>query len=469
MARMRLAPSAIATSGLLVLCVAAPVEDGKIDPLLDDWEVEAFQSRARDQLERLADLMQGGETVPGGPAGILAPDARSTALRPSHLKQYDVAGQVRVRRLAVPELEPRLQRAEQAIAKLVRSFPRKGRSRFEFEIVGVSPGEQLAWSTAVRYEGAGDSPRGVLQQTATWRVEWLLDEQDRPPRILSIRLEAFEEISRPAFAFADSTGSVLPKGVAWTRHLQWGGEYWHGRIDAVGQPNLTGHHGIAIGDVNGDGLEDVYVALGSGLPNKLLIQSQDGTVRDHALEAGVAWLDDTKGVIFADMDNDGDQDLLLAMGSTILLCRNDGRGKFERFVRMRAPTPAPFYSLSVADYDLDGDLDVYGCRYVEARYGVSVPLSFHDADNGPPNHLLRNDGPEKFTEVTEEVGLGANNSRFSLIGVWADYDDDGDPDLYVANDSGRNNLYRNDGGRFTDVAAVDPLAQPTRPEIRFVL
>ena len=67
---------------------------------------------------------------------------------------------------------------------------------------------------------------------------------------------------------------------------------------------------------------------------------------------------------------------------------------------------------------------------------------------------MRNDGPESFTEVTDEVGLGANNSRFSLIGVWADYDDDGDPDLYVANDFGRNNLYRNDGGTFVDVAAA---------------
>jgi len=252
---------------------------------------------------------------------------------------------------------------------------------------------------------------------------------------------------RPAFALADSTGSVLPTGAAWTRHLQWGGEYWGARIDAIGQPNPMGHHGIAIGDVNGDGLEDLYVAMGSGLPNKLLIQGPGGTVREGALEAGVAWLDDTKGALFADMDNDGDQDLLLAMGSTILLCRNDGRGKFTRFVRMRAPTPAPFYSLSVADYDLDGDLDIYGCRYVEAGGGVS------DGESGPPNHLLRNDGPESFTEVTAKVGLGAENRRFSLAGIWSDYDDDGDPDLYVANEFGRDILYRNDSGKFVEVPA----------------
>ncbi|NIM00336.1 MAG: hypothetical protein GTN89_05325, partial [Acidobacteria bacterium] len=235
--------------------------------------------------------------------------------------------------------------------------------------------------------------------------------------------------------------------------LLWGADYWFGRIDAVGELNLMGHQGIAIGDLSGDGLDDVYVAMGTGLPNKLLVRQPDGTVRDTAHASGVAWLDDTKGVLFADTDNDGDRDLLTAIGNTIVLAKNDGRGGFERFVLMKAPTSAAFYSLSAADFDLDGDLDIYGTRYVEQSYGVSVPIPFHDANNGPTNHLLRNDGEDVFLDVTAEVGLDENNRRFSLIGAWADYDDDGDPDLYVANDFGRNNLYRNDGGTFTDVAA----------------
>jgi len=193
--------------------------------------------------------------------------------------------------------------------------------------------------------------------------------------------------------------------------------------------------------------------MGTGLPNRLCLQQKDGSVRDVAVDAGVAWLDDTKGVVFADMDNDGDQDLLCAIGPTIVLCKNSGQGQFRRFVSMRARTPAAFYSLSVGDFDLDGDLDVYGCRYVSVRYGVSVPLPFHDARNGPTNHLMRNDGNDKYTDVTFRVGLEVNNTCFSLAAAWMDYDSDGDPDLYVANDFGRNNLYRNDGGKFTDVAA----------------
>ena len=67
--------------------------------------------------------------------------------------------------------------------------------------------------------------------------------------------------------------------------------------------------------------------------------------------------------------------------------------------------------------------------------------------------LLRNEGGWQFNDVTETVGLGHNNNRFSFAAAWEDYDDDGDPDLYVANDYGRNNLYENTNGRFVDVAA----------------
>ena len=67
--------------------------------------------------------------------------------------------------------------------------------------------------------------------------------------------------------------------------------------------------------------------------------------------------------------------------------------------------------------------------------------------------ILRNEGVWKFNDVTKTVGLGHNNNRFSFAAAWEDYDNDGDPDLYVANDYGRNNLYQNTNGRFVDVAA----------------
>ena len=80
------------------------------------------------------------------------------------------------------------------------------------------------------------------------------------------------------------------------------------------------------------------------------------------------------------------------------------------------------------------------------------PIPYHDANNGGRNVLFRNNGAWRFQDVTKRVGLEQNNRRFSFAASWDDYDNDGDLDLYVANDYGRNNLYRNDRGRFTDIA-----------------
>ena len=83
---------------------------------------------------------------------------------------------------------------------------------------------------------------------------------------------------------------------------------------------------------------------------------------------------------------------------------------------------------------------------------MNAPRPFHDAGNGGRNILLKNLGDFGFADATAAVGLDAANSRWSFAAAWEDYDRDGDPDLYVANDFGRNCLYQNEGGRFLQIA-----------------
>ena len=119
-------------------------------------------------------------------------------------------------------------------------------------------------------------------------------------------------------------------------------------------------------------------------------------------------------------------------------------------------------SLAAADYDEDGDLDIYACAYnrnlfyepFDAVRDAAAIDTFivHDANNGAKNSLLRNDGNGAFTDVTESVGLDENNHRYSYGAAWEDFDNDGDLDIYIANDFGRDNLYRNDGGTFRDIS-----------------
>jgi hypothetical protein len=158
-----------------------------------------------------------------------------------------------------------------------------------------------------------------------------------------------------------------------------------------------------------------------------------------------------------DLDNDADQDLVICQGWYLLIMLNSGDGHFELTSQSRCRGDT--YSMAAADYDNDGDIDIFLCGRDpdpsddEFSGILGSPLPYHDANNGAANMLWQNDGEGRCRDVTKEVGLDQNNRRFTYAAAWADYDNDGDMDLYVANDFGRNNLYQNNGGRFRDVAA----------------
>jgi hypothetical protein len=133
----------------------------------------------------------------------------------------------------------------------------------------------------------------------------------------------------------------------------------------------------------------------------------------------------------------------------VLFMQNDGKGHFTSVASVLTPEAQP-YSLAAADYDNDGDLDLYAACYSPramhaANRFLARPLPYHDAENGGRNVLLRNDRSWKFKDVAKAVGMDVNNRRFSLACSWEDFDNDGDQDIHVANDFGRDNFYLNEG------------------------
>ena len=159
--------------------------------------------------------------------------------------------------------------------------------------------------------------------------------------------------------------------------------------------------------------------------------------------------------------NSGRQTVVLRPdGPLLFLNQGESRFRFQPGAfRFRTTPQGSFTGMAAADYDRDGRVDLYLCTYCFFRDGsrYRFPVPYYDAQNGPPNFLFHNqltaDGTGMFLDVTESVGLNHNNNRFSFAPAWCDYDGDGWPDLFVANDFGRKNLYRNDGGKFRDVAA----------------
>ena len=258
------------------------------------------------------------------------------------------------------------------------------------------------------------------------------------------------------YLMTDRTASVLGNSSSYVDQFSQSTDYWLDRLEYRYGIDPGGWLGLSVADVNGDGLADVYFCQPGGLPNRLYVQQPDGTAVDSSRESGLDWLDHSHAALFVDLDNDGDQDLALAVKPGLIFMQNDGQGKFQVASIRPVPQSNP-YALSANDYNADGLLDVYVCCYSRRRdekdrQFIQRPIPYHDANNGGRNLLLRNEGVFRFRDVTLESGLDVNNRRFSFAAAWEDYDNDGDCDLYVANDYGRNNLYRNDGGSFLDVA-----------------
>ncbi|MGH9582655.1 MAG: FG-GAP repeat domain-containing protein, partial [Bryobacteraceae bacterium] len=259
----------------------------------------------------------------------------------------------------------------------------------------------------------------------------------------------------------DVTTAALGGLPAFTEQFSRGVPYWRARLDPATGIDIYGSNGIAAGDIDGDGRDEVYICQPGGLPNRLLKFNEDGTAADITRAWGVDLLDETSCALFLDLRNTGRQDLVvLRSGGPVLFLNEGGRYRMQPDAFRFATTPkGGFTGMAAADFDRDGKLDLYLCCYVyflsEAQYTYASP--YDDARNGPPNFLFRNklaaDGSGFFEDCTEETGMNENNNRFSFAPAWCDYNGDGWPDLYVANDFGRNNLYRNTGGRFRDAAA----------------
>jgi tetratricopeptide (TPR) repeat protein/peroxiredoxin len=331
----------------------------------------------------------------------------------------------------------------------------------DFEIYGVRIAAQspLRVETDIRYDFVGVGKDGTNEQRGgSWTILWRRSEASRwmAERWIASS-ETRAQLTGPGFA--EITAHCLDASSPATAQLARGVDHWRAALDAACGIDVYGNHGIAVGDIDGSGFDSFYVCQPSGLPNRLFRNRGDGTFEDVTEKAGVGILDGTASALFVDFFNRGRQDLLVVRSGGPLLFSNLGDGRFEtrpdafHFAR---PPQGTFTSAAVADYNRDGLLDVYFCvySYYQGLNQYQFPSPYYDAQNGPPNFLFRNRGDGTFEDVTVSSGLDENNNRFSFAVEWCDYDNDGWPDLHVANDFGRKNLYRNNGdGTFTDLAA----------------
>jgi hypothetical protein len=273
------------------------------------------------------------------------------------------------------------------------------------------------------------------------RAQWKTTVERSPDgawRVRSATLASLE-VARSERVFTDVTG-LLPES-----H-----RLIHPRSNRY--TDFPANNGVALADWDGDGDLDIHV-FRPYLPALFYENDGTGVFRDRVpegLEEKTDRIESMSGSgYFFDADNDGDLDFLrLQNRSPARLYRNEG-GRFKDVSREAGLARLPgnwWIGAAMADYDRDGLLDLYLSRYAD-RDGRA---SYFDSP-GNWSFLMHNEGGGRFVNVSEKSGMNVNNKRISWAAAWGDYNADGFPDLYVANDFGPNSLYTNKGdGTFSE-------------------
>ncbi|MDA1006553.1 MAG: VCBS repeat-containing protein [Verrucomicrobia bacterium] len=355
-------------------------------------------------------------------------------------------------------------------------------------------GTDRSFVTPCGFEALVRSGEKWIAVSAHQDLTWTQQEDDEW-KISGWRQKDFEGLETPSLLFDEVLATAVPdeatrRRAIVSRHQEILVESYFGGKPARTPRSYTDkrffpdsvndHPALSVVDIDNDGWDDLYVCVRWG-KNMLFRNLGNGTFEEVASNYGLDVEGRSTSATFADFDNDGDPDLMLgrSLERSQYLINAGGNFIEASFGNVEGELPYLVTSTSSADYNGDGLLDIFFCTYspldITARItGKSsaqpewVDKFFLSAEEaaevkrryakyhgflgqvGPPNVLFVNKGDGKFARAPESAALAGYRNTFQA--TWSDFDKDGDPDLYVANDFALDHFFRNDGGAgFTDI------------------
>lgn len=362
------------------------------------------------------------------------------------------------------------------------------RAKFYFVRANFTGADHNEIDADVNFVGVARAVDGMLVHVqAKQRIVWKKHEASGPAvwRIAAWKQKSMTTTHRRETLYRDVVHQVIPEAlqpnVRESAHeqllLKLAANEKPVKPHRFFSPHASDRHpSVSVVDIDRDGFDDLYVMARWG-PNLMFRNRGDGTFEEIASELGLDIKDHCSSAIFADFDNDGDSDLFLGrtLERSMYLVNEEGHFVDRTSSQISTDLPYLVFSISSADYNGDGLMDVLFCTYAQETQYMSPPnprtrrwleefLPPEQAGHlyglrmnhyllerpGPPNVLLVNRGGGKFDLAPESKQIAA--WRQSTQGTWSDIDDDGDLDLYMTNDFSINTMYRNDGASgFVDV------------------
>ncbi len=320
----------------------------KVDAGMDRFAGEKYADKISTILVELSGELLRSPRELRGFAEVLAADFRGSSMRPVDTRALR-SGVVSSSRMAFAPTRSLGREAFLADLRFGWDALTKFRTA-EFQVTQIEIGNAGLLQTRVRYELVGEgSGFHREQRVGEWVIDWSL----------ALHIQGWSAVSEvrsrsASPVYTDIAGQAFAGAPSFSAQMAQGVDYWRTVLDGACGIDIYGHNGVSVGDIDGDGFDDLYVCQPAGLPNRLYRNRGDGTFEDITEASGVGLLDNTACALFADFDNDGRQDLVVVRAAGPLLFLNQGSGKFRavpKAFQFANPPQGTFTGAAAADYD----------------------------------------------------------------------------------------------------------------------